>query len=204
MTLLALIRHAPTDWNAEGRLQGRRDTALSEEGAALLQVWAPPKAFAGFDWVASPLGRTMRTARALAGGRVRADDRIIEMDWGAWEGRTRTELSASVGADFHENETRGLDFTPPGGESPRMVQRRLLPFLADVAAAGRPTVAVTHRGVIRAAVALATGWDFMGKPPVKGRHGTYNLLRLAPDGSPAVVALDAPLEREPELPEARP
>ena len=196
MTLLALIRHAPTTWNAEGRLQGRRDTPLSAEGEAALAGWAPPPALSGFDWVASPLGRTMRTAEALAGRRARTDDRLIEMDWGEWEGRTRRELSDTLGTDFVENETRGLDFTPPGGESPRMVQARLLPFFADIARAGRPTVAVTHRGVIRAAIGIATGWDFLGKPPVKGVHGTYNLLRLAPDGTPEVLALDAPLETE--------
>jgi len=141
----------------------------------------------------------MRTARALVGRPVRADARLIEMDWGEWEGRTRAELTATLGTDFAENETRGLDFTPPAGESPRMVQRRLEPFLAEIAASGRPTVAVTHRGVIRAAVALATGWDFLGKPPVKGVHGTYNLLRLDADGRPTAVALDAPLDQEPAL-----
>jgi len=194
MTLLALIRHAPTDWNAEGRLQGRRDTALSTEGAAALEGWAAPAALSGFDWVASPLGRTRLTARALFGRDVPTDERLIEMDWGEWEGRTRKELSETLGTDFTENETRGLDFTPPGGESPRMVQERLRPFLAEIAAAGRPTVAVTHRGVIRAAVAIATGWDFLGKPPVKGVHGTYNVLSLASDGAPSVHALDAPLD----------
>ena len=197
MTLLALIRHAPTTWNAEGRLQGQRDTPISPEGEAALAGWAPPSALAGFDWLASPLGRTMQTARALAGRTVATDARLIEMDWGEWEGRTRRELSQSLGADFTENETRGLDFTPPGGESPRMVQARLRPLLAEIAAAGRPTVVVTHRGVIRAAVALATGWDFLGKPPVKGLHGTYNVLSLAADGAPSVMALDTPLDSAP-------
>jgi len=199
MTLLVLIRHAPTTWNAEGRLQGRRDTPLSEEGETMLQTWAPPKAFSGFDWVSSPLGRTMRTARVLAGRNVAKDDRIIEMDWGDWEGRTRNELSETLGSDFHENETRGLDFLPPGGESPRMVQNRLKPFFAELAMKNRPLVAVTHRGVIRAAVALATGWDFMGKPPVKGAHGTYNLLRIEPNEALTVQALDVPLDWDPEL-----
>lgn len=197
MTLLALIRHAPTVWNAEGRLQGRRDTELSEEGRAALRTWAPPKALTGFDWISSPLGRTMETARHLAGRTVATDARLIEMDWGEWEGENRKELSERLGADFRENETRGLDFTPPGGESPRMVQARLTPLLADLAKAGRPTVAVTHRGVIRAAASLATGWDFMGKPPVKGMHGTYNLFRLGDGGALTVKALDAPLDLEP-------
>jgi len=46
-------------------------------------------------------------------------------------------------------------------------------------------------------VALATGWDFLGKPPVKGLHGTYNVLSLAADGAPSVMALDTPLDSAP-------
>ena len=196
MTLLALIRHAPTTWNAEGRLQGRRDTPLSDAGKAALATWAAPPALNGFDWVASLLGRCQDTARRLVGRTVAPDDRIIEMDWGDWEGRIRTELADTLGDAFRQNEDRGLDFTPPNGESPRMVQQRLKPFFQEVAARGRPTVAVCHRGVIRAAVAMATGWNFIGKSPVKGQHGAYNMLRLAADGTPSVVALDAPLPHE--------
>lgn len=195
--LIALIRHAPTVWNAEGRLQGRRDTDLSPEGEAELSTWAAPGALSGFDWVASPLSRTMITARKLAGRTVRQEPRIIEMDWGEWEGRQRTELAETLGDVFRQNEARGLDFTPPGGESPRMVQDRIRPFFAEIGRGGRPTVAVTHRGVIRAAVALATDWNFLGKSPVKGVHGAYNLLRVSDDGRLEALALDAPLDREP-------
>ena len=109
MTLLALIRHAPTTWNAEGRLQGRRDTPLSDEGAALLKTWAPPPALNGFDWVASPLGRCQDTARHLVGRTVPSDARIIEMDWGDWEGRQRAELAETLGETFRANERRGRD-----------------------------------------------------------------------------------------------
>ena len=196
MTLLAFIRHAPTTWNAEGRLQGHRDTPLSQDGKAALATWAAPPALNGFDWVASPLGRCQDTARHLVGRTVASDERIIEMNWGDWEGRIRAELAETLGDAFRENEARGLDFTPPNGESPRMVQDRLKPFFQEVAARGRPTVAVCHRGVIRSAVALATGWNFMGKSPVKGQHGAYNMLRLAADGTPSVVALDTPLPTE--------
>jgi probable phosphoglycerate mutase len=196
MTLLALIRHAPTTWNAEGRLQGRRDTPLSEDGRAALATWGPPPALNGFDWIASPLGRCQDTAHHLAGRKALSDARIIEMDWGDWEGERRAELAQTLGDAFRQNEARGLDFTPPNGESPRMVQDRLKPFFKEIAAKGRPTVAVSHRGVIRAAVAMATGWNFMGKSPVKGMHGTYNMLRLADDGAPTVVAVDEPLPFE--------
>src|SRR3546814_14767208 len=96
-----------------------------------------------------------------------AESRLVETDWGAWEGRTLAELRADLGAGMAANEARGLDFRPPGGESPRDVQDRLRPLLAELADAGEDVVAVTHTGVLRALYALASGWAMRGKPATK-------------------------------------
>jgi len=61
----------------------------------------------------------------------------------------------------------GLDLRPPGGESPRDVQVRLLTWLDDNAARAPRAIVVTHKGVIRAALALASGWDMRCKPPLR-------------------------------------
>src|SRR3546814_15044213 len=74
------------------------------------------------------------------------------------------------------NEARGLDFRPPGGESPRDVQDRLRPLLAELAAAGADVVAVSHKGVLRALYALASGWDLRGTPattPADASHQPF-------------------------------
>jgi probable phosphoglycerate mutase len=65
------------------------------------------------------------------------------------------------------NEARGLDFRPPGGESPREVCARLQALLGELARDPRPVVAVCHKGIMRAALVLATGWDMRGRPPVR-------------------------------------
>jgi probable phosphoglycerate mutase len=90
-------------------------------------------------------------------------------------------------------EGRGLDFRPPEGESPRDLQARLTPLLARLAAEGTDTLAVTHRGVIRSLYALATGWDMRAEAPDKLRDGCVQLLALARDGTPRVLALNRPL-----------
>jgi len=62
----------------------------------------------------------------------------------------------------------GLDFRPPGGESPRAAQDRLCRFFADLERNGPDfAVCVTHKGIIRAALSLALGWDMRDKPPFK-------------------------------------
>lgn len=193
MTPLVLIRHGPTEWNENGRVQGRSDIALSAAGRAEVRRWRLPAEFAGYDWVASPLGRARETAEILRGAPVPTDDRLVEMDWAAWEGRTLPDLRAEIGNLMTAWEARGLDFRAPGGESPREVQERLRPFLAERARAGRPTIAVCHRGVIRAVYALAVSWDMTSKAPRRLADGCAQVFTLAPDGTPAVRTLDFPL-----------
>jgi broad specificity phosphatase PhoE len=193
MTRLALIRHARTDWNEQGLIQGHTDRPLSADGCIQAGGWRVPEELAGFAWVAGPLTRTRETARILLGHDVPAEPALVEAGWGEWEGRSLAELDALLGDAFAENEARGLDFQPPGGESPRQVQARLRPWLARVARAGRPTAAVTHKGVIRAALGLATGWDFLGKPPARLDWACAHLFALEVDGQPRVERLNIPL-----------
>lgn len=197
MTLLALIRHGVTAWNAEGRIQGHRDIPLSAEGRALLARRAVPAELAGWDWIASPLRRCRETLAILHRGPHRTDPRLMEMNWGEWEGRVLAELRRD--GLTAAREAQGLDFRPPGGESPRLLQRRLEPFLAELAARGRPTVAVAHKGVIRALLSLATGWDMQGKPPARLDWTCAHLFRLDPAGVPAVARLNLSLEPAAEV-----
>jgi probable phosphoglycerate mutase len=193
VTLLALIRHAPTAWNREGRMQGREDVPLLEESRADLARRKVPAPYATFRAVSSPLKRCVSTA-ALLRLVVTPERRLIEMDWGEYQGKTLKELRALHGDDLAANEGRGLDFRPPRGESPRDVQSRVASFLNEVAAAGRPTLAVTHRGVIRAIYARAIGWDMTGEAPQELDLYAVHVFRLAPDGAPAVDALNVLLE----------
>jgi len=189
MTLLALIRHMPTVWNKQGRLQGRRDTPLDPEA---IPDWRLPSELAGFCFLASPLTRAQQTAARL-GVTPQIDPRLTEMSWGEWEGYTLAELRASF-ADIDDLEAQGLDFRTPGGESPRDVQQRLGPLLAEIAAAGTPTAAVTHKGVIRPIFALATGWNMLGKPPYRLDWSSAHLFRLGPTGHPSIERLNIRLD----------
>ena len=193
MTALVLIRHGETDWNRQHLVQGSTDIPLSDDGRAEVRRWRIPAAFDGFDWLTSPLVRARETAEILFGGPVPADGRLREMDWAAWEGRTLDDLRAELGNLMTAWEARGLDFRAPGGESPREVQDRVLPLLAERARAKTPTVAVCHRGVIRAIYALAISWDMTSKAPRRLADGCAQVFTLAEDGMPHVETLDVPL-----------
>lgn len=193
MTLLAMVRHAETRWSREGRIQGRTDIPLSDAGRAFLQCRALPAEFTGMRVVSSPLKRCMESASLLGTAQVQVDSRIAEMHWGKWEGCVLADLRNRLGDAMRDNESRGWDFTPPGGESPRRVLERMRGWLAEVAASGRPTLAVAHRGVIRVVLAAATGWDMLGRPPVKLDWAAVHLFDLDTAGQPAVARMNVPL-----------
>jgi probable phosphoglycerate mutase len=187
MTALALLRHADTAWSAQGRIQGRADPALSDAGRAAAAALVLPAASRGMRIVTSPLARCVETAALIGAPRAPREPSLVEMDWGRWEGRRLEELRAEFGQAMRENEERGLDFRPDGGESPREVLARVSQWLATLS---EPTLAVTHRGVIRAIFAAASGWDMRGKPPAKLDWGAFHFFRLAPDGMPSVEGLN--------------
>ncbi len=195
MTLIVALRHAPTAWNRDQRLQGRTDVMLDEEGIAVAARWRIDPAWAGYRILSSPLGRARMTAAILfPDAEVGIDRRLIEMDFGAWEGKRLAELRAEPGSDAAAREALGVEFKAPQGESPCEVQARIMPLLARLGELERPTVLVTHKAVIRALYALATGWTMIAKPPVKLRVGCAQLFRLSADGAPAVERLNVSLE----------
>jgi len=193
--LIAFVRHASTDWNVDGRMQGRRDIALSAAGRAEALRWRA--AFAHdepIDWLSSPLARAVETATLLAERAPRIEPALVEMDWADWEGQRLDALHARHGDAFVANERRGLDFRPAGGESPREVIARIRRWLATLDGHS-PIVAVTHNGVLRVLLAIATGWDMTGKPPVKLRPGTLHRFALSSDGALSACEWNVPLER---------
>jgi probable phosphoglycerate mutase len=190
---LVLIRHGPTAWNAQKRIQGRSDVPLSEQGRAQVAGWRLPPEVVAYQVLVSPLARARETATLLGLDPARVEPALAERSWGAWEGERLPELRDRYGTEMKRWEGRGLDFRPPGGESPRDLQDRLWPLLAALAAEGRDTLAITHRGVIRSVYALATGWDMRDAAPDELRDGCLQLFELAPDGRPAVAALNRPL-----------
>jgi probable phosphoglycerate mutase len=181
-----VIRHGATDWNEAGLIQGRTDRPLSAAGRAAVAAWRLPPGWETARSLASPLARAVETARLL-GLQPEAEPRLIEMSWGVWEGRSLAAIRGELGGEMRDNEARGLDFRPAGGESPRDVQARLRPLLAELAL---PTVAVSHKGVLRALYAMASGWTMTGKAEQKLLPGCAHHFRVDSDGNPTVAELN--------------
>lgn len=161
---ITMLRHGRTAWNAERRIQGRTDIPLSDTGRDALHGLRLPAEQDADTWISSPLQRATETARILSGGRPFATDaRLIEMNFGDWEGHTHTDLATADPEGMRRSEARGVHMRPPNGETPAEVATRLLDFL--VARQEPALVLVSHKGVIRAALSRASGWDMTSDPP---------------------------------------
>jgi broad specificity phosphatase PhoE len=103
-TRLFLIRHGATQLTAEDRFSGAENVYLSEEGRAQAERLALRLADDNIGAVyASPLDRTMETARVLAEPHqlpVVARDGLQEIHHGHWEGMSRKEVEAQFPDEY--------------------------------------------------------------------------------------------------------
>ena len=190
---IALLRHGPTGWNAQGRIQGHIDIPLSDEGLARMRGLVPPPSFARARPYASPMQRARQTAEALGLENPTLDARLMEQNWGRWEGLSRAEILARDGEDAFAQAGLKLRFRPPGGESTLELHDRVAAFLKDAAREEGDAIAVTHLGVLRAAYILATGWDMSLPMPPELDISKVLILRLTKEGQPAIAELNADL-----------
>ena len=181
MIELVMLRHAMTEWNEAGRIQGRTDIPLCERGRQALAGHRLPERFASYRVYSSPLLRAVETAALLGLETPILDHRLMEMGWGAWEGETRGSVAAADPCGVARNEARGPDFRPPGGESPREVRIRVVGWVRSATRARSNVVAITHKGVIKAVLGLAFGWNLVGKSPVRLDWACAHRFRFDPE-----------------------
>ena len=135
MLTIVLTRHGSTPRSdPEQHLGQRIDIALSEAGRSAASALGRRLAGIPFDRViASPLRRTTETASLVVPGRAfETDPRIMEMDYGRWEGLTYEEIDARDAEMRRRWEAEPDCRAYPGGESGNDVARRVRSFLGDL------------------------------------------------------------------------
>ena len=153
---LILVRHGVTDWNREGRWQGRLDPPLSESGRHEATLVAT-RIVGDHDLtpariLASTLSRATETAAAIGGAcdiSVEPEPRLVEIGAGEWEGRTHAELEATDAERYLAWRTTP-GYGPPGGEPLTDAAARVKALLSAVEASPLwPVVLVSHGGILR-------------------------------------------------------
>lgn len=156
---LYFIRHGETDWNAVQRYQGQTDIPLNDKGRGQAARNGRTlsahlgSAATSLDYVASPLSRaseTMTIARREMGlppDDFRRDERLMEQNYGHWEGQLWSELPQIDPEGYAARERDKWSWCPRGGESYQILSARIGGWLESVR---RDTVVASHGAVSRA------------------------------------------------------
>ncbi len=157
-TLIVMVRHAETDWNAERRFQGHADTPLNELGRSriepvteALRSWKPDVI------ITSDLSRAREMAEAAGaalGVEVIAMEGLRECSYGDWEGKTLAEVRREHGEDLDRWRRAEADVPRGDGESLTGMQERALDAIASIARehTGRTIALFAHSGPIRGVI----------------------------------------------------
>ena len=170
MARLLLLRHAESEWNAQGRWQGQADTPLTERGRRHAAQAGP--LLAGFETlVCSDLRRARQSAEIIAAGAgigvIDIEPRLRERNAGPWQGLTRPEIERDW-PGYLDGGRR-----PARYESDDQLVARADAALGDIARQaerrGTPEVLViTHGGVIHS-LTVRAGLTMVPMPNLSGR-----------------------------------
>jgi alpha-ribazole phosphatase len=153
----ALVRH-PRVRGGTGRCYGRLDLPLADPGRDIPPLIAALVELRGAQIHTSPLARCRLVAEALAGdwGALPplVDARLMEMDFGAWEGQAWDDVPRAA-LDAWAADLMG--FSPPGGESGADLILRVSAAWDQMTAEGRDLVVITHGGPLKVLAAFASG-----------------------------------------------
>lgn len=170
MTKLYLVRHGQTLWNLEGRLQGWKDSGLTDHG--INQAKKAKKALENipFDAVySSDRGRTLQTATIITGDekKIRKSSGLREMSFGEWEGQLIEDVKGQYSENYWALFNAADKYTSIGGEDYEGLKDRVVPEVNKIIEqnSGDNILIVSHALTIKTILShfenrsLATFWD---------------------------------------------
>ena len=157
MTTVYITRHGQTMWNIEYRFQGQKDSELTEKGIEQAKLLSERMKDVHIDCIyASPLKRTMETAKIIRGNRdidIIEEEGFKELSFGDYEGRTKDELKLEgKGEEISKIFAYEEDAKAPNGESLKELYNRVSKTLDKLLEKekGKTIFIVTHGAALLA------------------------------------------------------
>ena len=180
-----LVRHTEISKSWKGLCYGASDVPLSDAGRAAIPALARALAVRRPTYVYhSGLMRTHQLASDVAetaNAVLREDQRFAEMNFGAWEGRSWTDIFATVGHDMSQLIHDPDHYAPPDGETAHSMRDRTLQAITELPGDGL-SIIVTHGGpisAVRGTVQHLPARDWPGLVPAYGDSLALNRADLA-------------------------
>lgn len=171
-TVICIVRHGETDWNAQGRLQGREDIELNDSGRE--QAFKMANYLGKETWdavVSSPLKRAYETAqiiaRRLSISDIQVEEQITERDYGEasglWPEERRSRFPDAI----------------PGQEDFELLRQRAMSGLEKIASVnnGKKIIVISHGALTNSILYTLSGGEF-GSFKTRLKNGCINQLTL--------------------------
>lgn len=184
MKRLYLVRHGQTSWNLEGRTQGNKDSSLTPLG--IEQAKKLGEYFRNielYEIYCSPLKRAYSTAQIIANIKnldYKLDSRLVEMNFGEWEGLTRLEIKKKYPNGFKTWMEEPHLTNIPAGETIEIAQRRIVEFVnSTIMESNKDTILViSHGTIIRLLLLNVLSMDLKHYYKLKQSNGSINLIEF--------------------------
>lgn len=183
MLTVYLLRHGETDFNAQGnRYCGRIDIDLTEKGIAQANQVNNLLSGIRFDAVySSPLIRAKKTAEIASGYSPQADNRLIEIDFGLWEGKTKAEFIGDD-IDVWKKWCAHPEHAPAGktGERDEDVLQRMNSFFQEMQIKHHDQLilVVAHNGVNRLYLAGQLGMPIKNYSRISQNNSAITIFQI--------------------------
>ncbi len=179
-----LIRHGHICSGEKGRYIGKTDIPLSALGISQINSLIQNTLPGSFEAVfASDLARSRESARIIAnhtGTQLTVLPTLREIDLGCWDGLTVQEVKKHFPGEYEKRGLNLADYRPPGGESFRDVQKRIIPVFNRLTESTRGDILIVgHAGVNRAIICHLTGIPLKRLFQIKQEYASLTVINRA-------------------------
>jgi probable phosphoglycerate mutase len=190
---LHLVRHGQTDWNAAGRLQGSKNSDLTQEGKEQASQLANKLQQYSFQsLISSSSKRAVQTAEILAKKLkldIEQNDDLREINLGPWEGRFKVEIEKEYPDEFHKFWYQPDQFNLPGAEKFKALQQRGITAISKIIEQnkGKELLIVSHGAMIKSILCHFEGraLEHLWQPP-KMSNCAHSIIEFGPNGDHSV------------------
>ncbi|WP_112479584.1 histidine phosphatase family protein [Vibrio variabilis] len=176
MSNIHLIRHGETHWNLEHRAQGSMNSNLTERGKTQAREAMAKIEAVDFDVAySSSSGRALETAKILLADMstpIIELDELKEIDMGAWEGKTWSEIQSTYGEQYEQFWKRPSHYQPINGETFEVLTERAIDVFNHITSTNSDSniLIVSHAAFIKTLVTklLSRPIDEVWDEPMQG------------------------------------
>jgi len=200
MTKIHLIRHGETEWNAKGRLQGHKDSPLTQLGKAQAQKVKNSITEKIDIAYSSPSNRAIETAQIILNGAnqpIKTTPELKEINLGVWEGKRKEEVVAEYPDEYKAFWNNPSKFLLDQAETFEDLQNRVIKAVLEILKIedGKTVLLVSHHTPIKIILSYFENrpidkiWD----PPFVG-NGSHSIIEKTCDGQIKIVSYSGLLE----------